>query len=667
MNKIAFLTSLFLILISFSGIYAQSKATKKADAAFGTGEYFKAIELYEKAFEKMTEKEDKAYVSFKLGECYRKMMIAKGSRKWYSKAVKYKYLNPIAVLYYAEALKMEQKFDQAKIQYQNYIKLVPNDSRGKTGIVSCEQAVDWINNPAGYIVEELVDVKSKFDDFCPSFGQSKSELFFSSNRESANGKEASNITGKSFSDIYEVKKDRKGKWSVPVPITGKVNTPGSEGAAVVINEGSIMYYSACKQVEGANMGCKIYRSKNTAQGWGAGELVKIVGDSAVSVGHPAVTEDELTLYFVSDSLPGYKSIGGKDIWYVQRPSINSKWGLPVNAGKEINTMGDEKFPFISKTGILYFSSDGHPGLGGLDIFKAEKIDNQWKVTNMQSPINSSGNDFGITLYDDTENGYFSSSRKKYINIYQLRKPPLVFTVKGVVTNSSTNQPLPDSKVTLTQQNGKQLEIMSASDGSFIFNLDADIDFYVVAEKEKFLRSKVNESTKGLKVSKTFIIELDLGPMRDVFELPNIEYAVGDTTLRPESMVSLDKLVDLLEVNSNITIELSANTDFRGSDEYNQKLSRGRANSVVKYLVSKDIKEDRLTPVGKGEENPKKLDYKTALKYDFLKEGDILSEDFINNLKTEEQKETAHQLNRRTEFRVLRDDYGMHTVKFGGGR
>jgi len=608
--------SLIIVFLGTSG-FSQIKATKKADAAYNTGEYHKAIELYEKAFEKLNEKEDKAYVSFQLGECNRKMMNTKGARKWFAKAVRYKYKNPLAVLYLANALKTQQKYEEAKIKYEKYLKLVPSDYRGQNGVISCENALDWINNPAPYIVEEAEDLNSKADDFCPSYGQSKSEVYYTSNRESASGKEASGITGQKFSDIFIAKKDRKGKWSVPVPVLGSVNTPGSEGAAVITNDGATMYYSFCKQLEGANSGCKIYTSRKTSDGWSEGQVVEIVGDSSVSIGHPAISQDGLTLYFVSDSIPGMKSIGGKDIWFVQKPSANGKWSLPVNAGSKINTKGDENFPYVNQNGNLYFSSDGHPGLGGLDIFKAEKKDNSWVVTNMKPPINSPANDFGITFYEDSEQGYFSSSRGRSIDLFSFRKPPLIFVVKGTVVNSSTDQPLADAKVTLSQQNGKQIDIMSASDGSFVFNLDGGIDFYVVAEKEKFLRQRVSESTKGLVVSKTFILKLDLGAMKDKFELPNIEYDLGDTTLRPESMVSLDKLVEILEVNSNITIELMSNTDFRGGDSYNQKLSLGRANSVVSYLISKGIKADRLTATGNGEKKPRTVDRKIFKKYSFL--------------------------------------------------
>lgn len=644
--------------------FSQSKTTKKADAAFNTGEYFKAAEMYEKIFEKASEKEDKAYIAFQLGECYRIMLNTKDARKWYSRAVRYKYKNPLATLYNADALKAQQKYDEAKIEYQDYLKLVPDDFRGKNGVISCENALKWINNPAPYIVEEASDINSNADDFCPSYGQSRSEVYFSSNREGANGKNTSEITGRNFSDIFIAKKDRKEKWSLPVPVTGGVNTPGSEGAAVITDNGAHMYYSSCRQVEGANYGCKIYKSRKNAEGWSEGEIVEIIGDSSVSVAHPAITDDGLTLYFVSDSLPGQKSIGGKDIWYVQRPNATAKWSKPINAGDKINTPGDEKFPYVNYKGELFFSSDGHPGIGGLDIFKAVKENNKWTVENMKPPINSSENDFGITFYQDSQTGYFSSSRNKSIDLFSFRKPPIIFVVKGIVVNSSTDQALPEAKVTLSQQNGKQNDVLSASDGSFIFNIDADVDFYVLAEKEGFLRSRINESTKGYTVSKTFEIKLDLGPVKDVFELPNIEYDVADTTLRPESMVSLDKLVEILEVNPHITIELSSNTDFRGGDDYNQKLSLGRANSVVKYLVSKGIKQDRFTAVGKGEKNPRKMDYKTIKSYDFLKPGDVLTEEFIINLSSDEQKEICHQLNRRTEFRVLRDDYGLKTVKFG---
>jgi len=665
-----FIVAILSITVSLNS-FSQKRSIKKANEAFNTGEYSLAYEIYEKAFEKLSTKPDKAEVAFKLGECGRVMMKERKAAKWYKKATKYEIQNPKAWLYYANALKMLGKYELAKDQYKKYKNLVPDDSRGKNGLKSCELAPIWLVNPTRFTVNIAEELNSKFSDFCPSYGKSKSELYFSSTRESANGKSLSNITGQSFSDIFVATKDRKGKWSVPTPIEGDVNSEGSEGAAVIINGGAVMYFSMCKQTENANMGCKIYKSKNNASGWSAPEEVALIGDSTVSVGHPAISDDELTMFFVSDSVPGVKGHGGYDIWFVTREKSSAAWGKPKNAGSKINTKGDEKFPYLRKNGELYFSSTGLPGMGGLDIFKAKKNGTVWEVENMKFPINSSKDDFGITFYEDKNTGYLSSKRDKKINLYSFKMPDLIFTMKGLITDQNTNAPLAGATVKLTSPSGHELEITSASDGTFRFNLNPKSDYSVIASKSKYLSSIIDRSTKGLNKSKTFDVVLDLASIQTTFELPNIEYDLGKATLRPESMVSLDELVKILTVNSHITIELAANTDFRGTDESNQDLSERRAKSVIDYLISKGIKADRLTPVGKGEKNPRQIvsNTKTGRKilstYKFLKGGDILSEEFINNLETEEQKEICHQLNRRTEFRVLRDDYGIHAVKFGG--
>jgi peptidoglycan-associated lipoprotein len=670
MKMIRFSLITVSILLFACYVSAQKRSIKKADEAFKTGEYFTAYELYEQSYEKLTDKVEKAEIAFKMGECSRIMMNDKDAKKWYARAVKYNINKPLAYLFYADALKMTGEYEEAKANYKKYQNMVADDPRGKSGEESCDLSIEWMQNPTRYIVTEEVDINSKNADFSPSFGKSKSEIFFTSSRESANGPIINNITGESFADIFITVKDRKGQWSVPVPVEGNLNTEGDEGAGVVINEGATIYFTVCKRTEGANLGCKIYKSKSSADGWSAPELVELPGDSTVSVAHPAVTEDEMTMYFVSDSLPGQKGKGGKDIWVVKRSSANGSWGVPENLGPKINTKGDEKFPFVAKDGNLYFASDGHLGMGGLDIFKAVKNGTVWEVENMKYPINSNKNDFGICFYDNDKFGYFSSDRNKDINLFNCEMPDMLFALKGKVINSNNQAPLPDALVQLTSPSGHELEINSASDGTFRFNLRPKTDYSVIGSKSKFLSAIADLSTKGLTESKEFDIILDLSPIETSIELPNIEYDFGKTTLREESMVSLDELIKTLTLNSHITIELSANTDFRGSTESNQTLSEGRAKSVVDYLISKGIKADRLTSVGNGELKPKKIDAGTKYgrnilaTYRFLKSGDVLTEEFINALETEEQKEICHQLNRRTEFKVLRDDYGINAVKFG---
>ena len=536
---------LSFVLISVNA-YSQKRMIKKADEAFAIGEYFLASETYEKVYEKLTSKPEKAEVAFKLGECGRIMMNNRKAAKWYRKAVRYNVEKPLAWLYYGNALKSLGKYDEAKIQFKKYQNLIPADERGKIGEKSCDFALDWIANPTRWSVIKVEDINSKYADFSPSFGKSKAEIYFSSTRESAHGKDPSNITGQSYADIFTAKKDRKGKWSVPVPVEGNVNTPGSEGAAVILNEGSTMYYSMCKQTENANMGCKIYKSRYNAGGWSDPQEVELTGDSSVTVAHPAVSKDELTMYFVSDSIPGMKCRGGKDIWVVKRSSSNGKWNKPENLGSKINSKGNEKFPYVSDDGTLYFASDGHPGMGGLDIFKAVKNGTTWEVENMKSPINSPKDDFGICFYQNKKFGYLSSDRDKYINLYEFSMPDLIFVMKGKVINSNSNAPLPDAKVHLTSPSGHESEITSASDGTFRFNLHPKTDYTIIASMPKFLSAVVDRSTKGLNKSKTFDVILDLAPIKNTFELPNIEYDVAKKTLRPESMVSLDKLVKLLK-------------------------------------------------------------------------------------------------------------------------
>ncbi len=654
-----------LFLLAHGPLFSQEKQIKKADDAFNVGEYFAATEKYEKIYEGLTDKKDKAYVSFKLGECARITNDAKKAKKWYKAAVKNEYTDPLSVLYYAQALMMTDESVEAAGQFERYTQLMPDDVRGHNGVKSCKLITELRGKPSRHTVTEATTVNSKFTDFAPAFGKSTSELYFTSTREGSNGTTPSRITGLSFSDIYVAVKDNKEKWSVPVPVAGLVNTPGSEGAPCIISNGSTMYYTYCKQAEGENHGCKIFKTRKSGDAWGQPEYVPIVKDSSITVAHPAVSADEMTLYFVSD-MPGGK--GGKDIWVTERASASGTWGKPENLGAEINTSGDEMYPFIRRNGELYFSSNVHPGCGGLDIFKAEKKDGKWNVSNMGVPINSPSDDFGITFFEDTEEGYFSSARNKEDNLFHFIIPPLVFTLKGLVTNSETDEPLTGATVKMVASNGAESEVSSATDGSFVFRLTEDLDYTITASRSKFLASYRNISTRGIRESQEFQTKLDLGPIKGKMELPNIQYDLGKAELRPESFASLDKLVEILTVNPNITIALIANTDIRGSDDANMKLSQARAQSVVDYLLKKGIVAERLTPSGLGETAPRKIDGTTAAgrelikQYPFLKHGDVLNEAYINALTDKAQKEICHQLNRRTEFEVLRDDYGLGDLK-----
>jgi peptidoglycan-associated lipoprotein len=328
-------------------------------------------------------------------------------------------------------------------------------------------------------------------------------------------------------------------------------------------------------------------------------------------------------------------------------------------GPDINTAGDELFPYMRNENTLYFSSDGLIGMGGLDIFKATaQPDGSWTVQNMRAPINSSADDFGIAFENENEKGIFSSTRKGRGNdeLYSFEFPPLKFNVTGLVKDEKTGTAIQGSTVQLIASDGSNLQAETGAGGDFKFALKPDVDYIFLASKRGYLNGKEKETTKGQEKSRDFMVTILLTAIDMPIELPNIFYDFNKWDLRPESMVSLDKLVETLTDNPNVTIELMSHTDSRDTEAYNQELSQKRAQSVVQYLIEKGIEPERLSAKGYGESSPKVVDTAISAQSPFLKTGATLSEQYINSLSGEEQKEIAHQINRRTEFRVLRTDY-----------
>ena len=658
---------LIFLLIGFvsASSFAQNKKTKKADASFDAGEYFKASEMYKKIYSKASTKVFKAELAFKLGECYRNMNLPRKSEKWYKKAVRYKYQNPMTVLYLAEAMKMNEKYLEAKEQYERYKELVPDDRRGKNGIESCDLALEWLEKPKRFVVTNERVMNSKQSDYRPEYFDGNTTVYLTSTREGAKGDKFNNNSGQNFSDIFMTMKDRKGEWSHPIPIKGPVNTEFDDGACSINQEADEMYYTSCKVIKNETVGCQIYHAENSGGLWSSPELIPLLADSSISVGHPAISDNELTLYFVTEMEGGQ---GGKDIWKVERSSKSSSWGKPKNLGKKVNTANDEMFPYVRENGEFYFASNGHIGIGGLDIFKmAEEEDGTVLVENMKSPINSPSDDFSIIFDGEKEKGYFSSTRpggRGNDDIYSFYLPPLIFTLQGTVKNESTENPIPEAKVKLVGSDGTSLETNSGPQGKFKFKLKPETDYIVTTQKANYLKGKAKESTKGLTKSQDIFTDIFMSPIDIVIEIENIFYDLNKAELRPESTVALDDLVEILNDNSTITIELSAHTDFRGSNPDNIDLSQRRAQSVVDYLIKKGIKAERLTAKGYGEDKPKEVTRKLAAKYAFLKERNKLNENFINQLSSNNEKEIAHQINRRTEFKVLRTDFNETGIKFG---
>ena len=658
MNRFIRIFSLVIMAALLASNPAEGQKKQKdsrAQASFDAGEYFEAIDLYKNAVSKVNDDTQKTAILFKIGECYRILGDARSAELWYKKAVREDYQDPIIFLRFGQMMLINEKYTEAEEQFNKYMELVPDDPRGRVGIESCKAAVSWKDNPSGYIVENMRYFNSRQRDFSPGYiNDTYTELYFTSTREDATGNDTHGATGQNFADLFTSTLDRKGKWSVPVPVES-LNSEFEDGSPNMSSDFTTIYFTRCKKGKNQQLGCQILSATAGGRDWSEPKVeLEDLGDSVTSA-HPAISPDGNTLYFVSD-MPG--GLGENDIWMVTRGQGGS-WGKPANLGEQINTPGNELYPFVHNDGSLYFSTDSRVGLGGLDIYMATRDETgSWRLENMKPPINSPEDDFGIVFEADVERGFFSSSRKGRGNddIFSFVLPPLEFSVTGVVRDERNDQILPGSTVKSVGSDGITVETNTGNEGTFKFMLKPGTDYVFIASQPGYLNGKERESTRGMDQSKEFEVTIYLASITQVIELPNIFYDFAKWDLRPESMVSLDNLVETLDDNPNVTIELMSHTDSRGTPADNLELSQKRAQSVVDYLISKGIQPDRLKARGYGESQPKVVDEKVKSQYDFLEIEEVLTEGFINQLESAELQEKAHQVNRRTEFRVLSTDY-----------
>ncbi|MBE0677169.1 MAG: OmpA family protein [Bacteroidales bacterium] len=644
-----------LVLLLPVALSAQKQKTERAYSAYQAGSYYEAIDFFKDVYSKTRDKQVKAEMVFMVSECYRLINDPKNAELWYKRAVRSAFPRPEAQYWLAESTKKLGRYPQAIEEFRKYRQLVPGDPRTEQQIRACELAIEWQASPEPYNVEELKEVNSRNSDFSPAFGRDDNGLlWFTSSRDDAQGNKEHGATGQSFTDLFETRLDKKAKWSTPVPVDF-LNSEFEDGTPSFSSDFTEVYFTRCEAGKRENKGCVIMYSTREGTRWSDPEKLELLADSLVAA-HPSISPDGQTLYFVSD-MPG--GLGGKDIYRSTRTSPGSPWSRPENLGTDINTRGNELFPFIRENGTLYFASDGHIGMGGLDIFRATpQTGNSWIVNNMRPPINNPADDFGITFEKGAEKGIFSSSRKGrgVDDLYTFEMPPLLFGITGLVRDEKSGQPVQGATVQLIASDGANMQTETGNAGDFKFSLRPEVDYIFLASKRGFLNGKEKETTRGQDKSREFMATILLTPIDRPIELPNIFYDFGKWDLRPESMVSLDKLVETLNDNPNVTIELMSHTDSRDTEEYNMDLSQKRAQSVVNYLIGKGIASDRLTARGYGETSPKVVDAVIMEDAPFLRSGVTLNEQYINSLGSEEQKEIAHQINRRTEFRVLRTDY-----------
>ena len=632
---------------------------KKGDKYYALGEYYDAATQYKKAYSATSAKDrdDRGKRALKMAECYRRLNYTQKAVAAYNNAIRYKQTDSLTFLYLGQQLMKTGNYKEAAKAFQRMLDSVPQCQQAQIGLKSATSAPKWKEQGSQYTVKKENFFNSRRADYSPMLaGDNNDQLFFTSTRNQAQGDELSGITGTKNGDIFVSVKDEKGKWTKPEAVQGELNTEYDEGACAFTPDSKTMYLTQCLADPSYPRFATICKSNRADASWSKVTTEALTKDTLSSYAHPAVSPDGEWLYFTSD-MPG--GMGGYDIWRVR---IGGKsMGGVENVGTPINSEGDEMFPTFRPNGDLYFSSDGHPGMGGLDIFiaKPDSLGNGWTLEHPGYPLNSQGDDFGMTFEGLHNRGFFSSNRgdaKGWDHIYSFVNPEIIQTVKGWVYEKDGYE-LPSALVYMVGNDGTNLKLNVKGDGSFVQEIKPDVDYVFLGTCKGYLNHKEQLRVEKPTESEEYVLQFPLASITAPVLIDNIFYDFDKATLRPESMASRDELIKLLNENPNVTIELSAHCDYRGPAAYNKDLSQRRAEAVVEYLIAHGIDRQRLSPVGYGKEKPKVARKKLTEKYPFLKVDDVLTEEFILKLDPEQQ-EICNQLNRRTEFIVLRTTYGM---------
>lgn len=655
----AHFTIYVLFLLIVSSLYS-CKSTKLSDAEEKQriGEYYEAAAIYRKVYTKTSPKKRdlRGYIAYRMAECNRLINNTAKATSAYMNAIRYDYPDSTVYLRMGQMLQKTGRYPEAIKNYDIYMENDPSNLLAINGIQGCELAPGWKKNPTRYEVRRMDKFNSRRGEFSPMLaGDKYDQLYFASSRSKDKDAKVSAITGQNNNNLFLVKQDEKGAWLAPVELEDEVNTEYDEGTPSFSPDGNTMYYTYCAQDPEGPRTAEIYISTRSSAKWGKGTRATIVKDSVTALGHPSISPDGKYLYFVSDAVGGF---GGKDIFRAR--VAGNDFGPMENLGEEINTPGDEMFPYVRDSVTLYFASNGHPGMGGLDLFKAtQDSTGKWNVENLGAPINSMADDFGITFAGKEERGFFCSNRndaRGYDHIYSFERPTITIFIEGIV-NDVDEYPIEDATVRIVGKDGLNVKVPVKKDGTYRVELERDIRYVMMASARGYLNQNYELHTGPEEKNETYIVDFFLSPISKPVVIDNIFYDFDKATLRPESKKALDEMIKMLNDNPNVTIELGAHTDRKGTDQYNERLAQRRAQSVVDYLIAGGIEAARLEAKGYGESVPKTINKKMAKQFDFLKEGDVLTEEFILALPPEQQ-EIADQINRRTEFKVLRTNYNL---------
>ncbi len=647
-----------LLILLLTGCGADNYA-RKAEEYYAIGEYYDAAEEFKKAYSHtpVKEKAKRGERAWKMAECYRRIGYSAKAAGGYQNAVRYKAGGAEATLRLAQMQHWMGKYNDAIKNYTLYLDSVPSSMEAQVGLEGCRQASVWKKKGSLYSIKKQPILASRRADYSPAlYGSEWDQLYFSTTRQLAKGEELSGITGVKMADIFFSQKDDKGKWSKPEPIEGEVNTAYEDGACSFSPDGKTMYFTRCTHDPNYPRYAVIMSSNRSDASWGKPEEVKISNDTLSTFAYPAVSPDGKWLYFSSD-MPGGQ--GGMDLWKISLDEYG--YGAPENLGPQINTFADEVFPSFRANGELYFSSDGHPGMGGLDLFRAEQDSSGiWTMENLGSPMNSAGDDFGMTFEGLHNRGFFSTNRgngRGWDQIMSFECPEIVQSIKGWVYEKDGYE-LPEALVYMVGNDGTNLKLSVRSDGSFVQEVKPNVDYVLLGTCNGYLNHKQEISIDTSSVSREYVLQFPLASMTTPVLIRNVFYEFDSAALTDSSTIALDSLALLLTENPGVTIELSSHCDYRGKDDYNLRLSQRRAESVVNHLVSKGLPAERMIPVGYGESRPKVVTRRIAEHNPFLQVGDTLTEAFILALPEEAQQEVCNALNRRTEFRVMRTTFGL---------
>ena len=656
--KAHFTISVLFLLIVSSLYSCKSAKLSDAEEKQRIGEYYEAAAIYRKVYTKTSPKKRdlRGYIAYRMAECNRLINNTAKATSAYMNAIRYDYPDSTVYLRMGQMLQKTGRYPEAIKNYDIYMENDPSNLLAINGIQGCELAPGWKKNPTRYEVRRMDKFNSRRGEFSPMLaGDKYDQLYFASSRSKDKDAKVSAITGQNNNNLFLVKQDEKGAWLAPVELEDEVNTEYDEGTPSFSPDGNTMYYTYCAQDPEGPRTAEIYISTRSSAKWGKGTRATIVKDSVTALGHPSISPDGKYLYFVSDAVGGF---GGKDIFRAR--VAGNDFGPMENLGEEINTPGDEMFPYVRDSVTLYFASNGHPGMGGLDLFKAtQDSTGKWNVENLGAPINSMADDFGITFAGKEERGFFCSNRndaRGYDHIYSFERPTITIFIEGIV-NDVDEYPIEDATVRIVGKDGLNVKVPVKKDGTYRVELERDIRYVMMASARGYLNQNYELHTGPEEKNETYIVDFFLSPISKPVVIDNIFYDFDKATLRPESKKALDEMIKMLNDNPNVTIELGAHTDRKGTDQYNERLAQRRAQSVVDYLIAGGIEAARLEAKGYGESVPKTINKKMAKQFDFLKEGDVLTEEFILALPPEQQ-EIADQINRRTEFKVLRTNYNL---------